>query len=62
MYKFIQQQITLCDYEIEGVLQMMMAQKQDGIIEKIPDAMTPTGKVSKKRKLKTSPHSTPVNT
>jgi transposase len=55
MYKFIQQQITLCDYEIEGVLQMMMAQKQDGIIEKIPDAMTPTGKVSKKKKTKNQP-------
>lgn len=35
MYKFIQQQIVLCEQEIEGVLQLLAAQHQDGVIEKL---------------------------
>ncbi|MCF0075584.1 hypothetical protein LZD49_34240 [Dyadobacter sp. CY261] len=50
MYKFIQDQIALCDNEIEGVLQIMMAQKQQGIIEKIPDPSHATTAESRKNK------------
>jgi hypothetical protein len=33
----MQDQIDLCDNEIEGVLQVMVAQKREGINKKIPD-------------------------
>jgi hypothetical protein len=55
MYKFIQDQIALCDNEIEGVLQIMMAQKQQGIIEMIPDLSQAMTGESRKKKNKNQP-------
>eukprot|EP01034_Spumella_vulgaris_P016054 gene16054-20513_t len=36
MYQFIQQQITLCEQEIEIVLQQLVARSNDGVIENLP--------------------------
>jgi len=50
MYKFIQEQIALCDGEIEAALQLMVAQKRDGIIEKLSITESSSVNVSKKKK------------
>lgn len=55
MYGFIQQQIILCEHEIEKVLQEMVAQQHDGVIEKLPPPVTASGKESKKKKTKNQP-------
>lgn len=55
MYQFIQQQIVLCEYEIENVLQQLIAKNQDGLVEQLSVGKTPTGKISKKKKTKNQP-------
>ncbi|WP_026632867.1 IS110 family transposase, partial [Dyadobacter alkalitolerans] len=55
MYKFIQEQIALCDGEIEGALQLMVAQKHDGIIEKLSVTASSSVNVSKKKTNKSHP-------
>lgn len=55
MYKFMQDQIALCDKEIEGVLKIMTAQKQEGVIEKTPDLSYATTSESRKKKNKNQP-------
>jgi transposase len=55
MHKFIQQQIALCDQEIEDALQLMAAQKTDGVIEKVYQSDVPAEKIVKKRKTKNQP-------
>ncbi|TKT85984.1 IS110 family transposase [Dyadobacter frigoris] len=55
MYQFIRQQITVCENEIEGVLQQLVAQNNDGIIEKFPIPSTPSGRISKRKKTKNQP-------
>lgn len=55
MYQFIQQQITLCEQEIETVLQQLVARNNDGVIEKLPvETVSPAGK-GKKKKSKNHP-------
>jgi transposase len=49
MYQFIQQQIVLCEHEIEDVLQQLVAQEQDGVMEQLPSATTLSEKISKKK-------------
>lgn len=55
MYKFIHEQIALCDEEIKSALQLMVAQKQDGGIQKIPETEGSTQNVSRKKKNKSHP-------
>lgn len=55
MYKFIQEQIALCDEEIESALQLMVAQKQDSVIQKISDTEGSTENVARKKKNKSHP-------
>lgn len=55
MYKFIQEQIALCDGEIEGTLQLMVAQKQDGVIQKLSETEGATEHMSRKKKNKSHP-------
>lgn len=54
MYKFIQEQIALCDDEIEGVLQMM-ANRQEDVTENKSEVGTSARQVSKKKKNKNQP-------
>jgi len=56
MYQFIQEQIILCEKEIEEVLQLFVAAKHDGIIEHIPVEDNPNNKkTTKKKKTKNQP-------
>jgi len=55
MYKFIQEQIVLCNEEIEGVLKLMMACKKERLIEKIPETGSSTEEVSIKKRNKNHP-------
>lgn len=55
MYKFIQQQITLCEQEIETVLQQLAARNNDGVIEKLPAETVSTAEKGKKKKSKNHP-------
>ena len=55
MYAFIQQQIVLCEREIEGVLHKLMSSKEKEVIEKIPPQDKGGEKVSKKKKSKNQP-------
>jgi transposase len=54
MYKFIQEQIALCDDEIEGVLQMM-ADRQEDVTENTSEVGTSVRQISKKKKNKNQP-------
>jgi len=55
LYQFVQQQIILCEQEIETVLQQIAAMQQEGIIEVLPPATTDSAKPSKKKKTKNQP-------
>lgn len=55
MYQFIQQQITLCEQEIEIVLQQLVARNNDGVIENLPVEVAASGKKPKKKKSKNQP-------
>jgi hypothetical protein len=53
MYQFIQNQLCLCEQEVEKVLQLMAAEKQEGVIENIaPKSIHSTNPL--KKRLKTS--------
>jgi transposase len=51
MYQFIQNQLLVCDQEVEKTLQLMVAEKQEGVIEDIaPKSTHLTNPLKKKTK------------
>jgi transposase len=53
LYKFLQQQIALCDKQIEMILQQYVAVREEGVLE--PVAPTPSCPTKGKRKNKNAP-------